>query len=107
MELLQGEDLSTRLKREGRLSMAEAAKIAIHVSKALRRAHDANIVHRDLKPSNIFIVHGGDEDEELIKVLDFGVAKIVSLGTVADDETKRGSLIGSPRYMSPEQARRN
>jgi serine/threonine protein kinase len=107
MELLQGEDLSTRLKREGRLSMAESAKVAIHVSKALRRAHDAGIIHRDLKPSNIFIVHGNDEDEELIKVLDFGVAKRLSLGSTNEDETKGGSLIGSPRYMSPEQARRN
>jgi eukaryotic-like serine/threonine-protein kinase len=108
MELLKGEDLSARLKREGRLSLEATAKIAIHVSKALRKAHEAGVIHRDLKPSNIFIVYAEeDEDEELVKVLDFGVAKLMTLGSADEDETKRGALIGSPRYMSPEQARRN
>ena len=108
MELLKGEDLSARLKREGRLSLEVAAKVAIHVSKALRKAHEAGVIHRDLKPSNIFIVYAEEEeDEEIVKVLDFGVAKRMTLGSADEDETKRGALIGSPRYMSPEQARRN
>ena len=102
MELLQGEDLGSRLRREGRLSVSAAAALLIPVCKALRRAHDAGIVHRDIKPSNIFIVR--DDDAEVVKVLDFGVAKFTLLrseGTL----TQAGALLGSPNYMSPEQVR--
>ena len=102
MELLTGEDLGERLKRRERLTPRETASIVTQVARALRRAADAGIVHRDLKPSNVFIV-AGDDDEELVKVLDFGIAKAPRLDTT--EQTSVGAIIGSPRYMSPEQAR--
>ncbi len=72
------------------------------VARALRRFAEAGIVHRDLKPSNLFIVRGEDEEGEIVKVLDFGIAKVPRLA--AGDSTRTGVMIGSPRYMSPEQA---
>lgn len=103
MEHLEGEDLSTRLKRETRLSLLAVDEIVRQVARVLRRAQEAGIVHRDLKPGNIFLV-SGEEDDESVKVLDFGVAKITR-ATSAEEMTKSGILLGSPRYMSPEQAR--
>jgi serine/threonine-protein kinase len=103
MECLHGEDLSARLNRETRLSHPAAVSIVSQVATVLRRAHEAGIIHRDLKPGNIFLVRG-DEDEEIVKVLDFGLAKIPR-STSGDEMTKTGMLLGSPRYMSPEQAR--
>jgi serine/threonine protein kinase len=104
MELLEGEDLSTRLSLRRRLPLEEVSRILAHVARALRRAHEAGITHRDLKPSNIFLARV--DDEEIIKVLDFGVAKLTQAGLLGDDGlTKAGTLLGSPGYMSPEQAR--
>ena len=103
MERLEGEDLSTRLKRETRLSLPAVDEIVRQVARVLRRAQEAGIVHRDLKPGNIFLVCGGDDDE-IVKVLDFGVAKIRK-SLSSEEMTKSGTLLGSPRYMSPEQAR--
>jgi eukaryotic-like serine/threonine-protein kinase len=102
MELLQGEDLGERLRRQRRLSLTAAAAVLGPVCKALRRAHEAGIVHRDLKPGNIFLAR--QDDEETVKVLDFGVAKVTDPGSGAA-ATKAGSLVGSPNYMSPEQVR--
>jgi serine/threonine-protein kinase len=102
MELLQGEDLGERLRRERRLSLPAVAAVLVPVCRALRRAHDAGIVHRDLKPGNIFLAR--QDDEESVKVLDFGVAKVTDPGSGAS-ATKDGSLVGSPNYMSPEQVR--
>jgi len=104
MEYLQGEDLCARLNRETRLSFEVTAEIVVQVARALRRAHEAGIVHRDLKPGNVFLVRGEDDDEEIVKVLDFGLAKIPR-SNAPDEMTKTGTLLGSPRYMSPEQAR--
>src|SRR4030081_3888762 len=73
MELLDGEDLGKRLTRVGRLPAPELLQIVTQVCRALLRAHSLGIVHRDLKPDNIFIVH--DDDREIAKVLDFGIAK--------------------------------
>ncbi len=101
MELLQGEDLGARLRRLKRLTLAEAVSIAVQVGKALRRAHEAGIVHRDLKPANLFLTRV--ENDEIVKVLDFGIAK--ETGCPAGDTTKTGAVMGSPHYMSPEQAR--
>jgi serine/threonine protein kinase len=104
MELLQGEDLNARLTREGRLPVAAAVHIVHQVAKVLRRAHETGIIHRDLKPGNIFLV-ASDDDEVIVKVLDFGVAKATKALGPHSDPTKSGTLVGSPRYMSPEQAR--
>src|SRR5262249_8613514 len=101
MELLNGEDLGARLSREGRLSLLMTVDIVHQIAKALRRAHAAGVVHRDLKPSNVFLARSGDDQDEVVKVLDFGVAKVSSLGSV-DDVTRTGTMVGSPRYMSPE-----
>ncbi|MFT3772260.1 MAG: protein kinase [Minicystis sp.] len=102
MELLQGEDLSNRLARRGRLGVRETVGLVTHVGRALARAGAEQIVHRDLKPSNIFIARG--DDHEIIKVLDFGVARVPQ-PEGHHDTTVNGALVGSPRYMSPEQAR--
>jgi serine/threonine-protein kinase len=100
MELLDGEDLGSRLKQEGRLSLTATAAIASQACKGLRRAHETRIIHRDLKPGNLFLQR--QDDEEIVKILDFGLAKVIS-PTPTGDETKTGLLMGSLRYMSPEQ----
>ncbi|MEB2312466.1 MAG: protein kinase [Sorangiineae bacterium] len=105
MELLEGESLATRLKRVGRLSPAETSRIITHVARAVGRAHDAGVVHRDLKPENVFLVR--NEDAEIAKVLDFGVAKIDAGKMDGSNMTRTGSLLGTPFYMSPEQAQGN
>ena len=103
MELLSGETLAQLLKRRRRLDTHEAARIARDVARALAAAHTIGIVHRDLKPPNIFLHSPDGEEPAIVKVLDFGVAKNVAL----DDglRTGLGELVGSPAYMSPEQAR--
>ncbi|XXX72782.1 protein kinase [Sorangium sp. So ce134] len=104
MELLRGEDLSRRLRRVRRIPLAAAARIALQTGKALRRAHESGLVHRDLKPGNLFLARVDDE-EEIVKVLDFGIAKQLSGKLLSGETTKTGELLGSPFYMSPEQAR--
>jgi serine/threonine-protein kinase len=101
MELLQGEDLGARLRRTPRLGLAETVTIFVQAAKALRLAHEAGIIHRDLKPGNIFLARS--DDEEVVKLLDFGVAKAVT--NLLEETTRTGELLGSPGYMSPEQAR--
>ena len=100
MELLLGEHLGERLRREGRLWLPDAVAIVLQVAKALRRAHEAGVVHRDLKPANVFLSRV--DDDEIVKLLDFGIAK-----SDRDDGevTKTGVVLGSPSYMSPEQVR--
>ncbi len=107
MELLLGEPLDKRLERLGRLTLPETARIIGHVSRALQRAHDAGIIHRDLKPENIFLVRSPDDDDEIAKVLDFGIAKIKAPPGEEglSSSTKTGAVLGTPYYMSPEQAR--
>ncbi|MBL8622627.1 MAG: serine/threonine protein kinase [Myxococcales bacterium] len=102
MELMDGEPLAARLKRVGRLTVAQAATIARQVATALAAAHRAGIVHRDLKPDNVFLV----PDEEVaggerVKLLDFGIAKLAAPG--AASRTTTGAIMGTPLYMSPEQ----
>ena len=106
MELLDGENLAQRLRRLGKLGSGDTARIVTHIGRAMARAHEANIVHRDLKPENVFLIR--NEDEEIAKVLDFGVAK-VSVGALGQDgtRTRTGSILGTPYYMSPEQAQGN
>ncbi len=104
MELVEGEDLKAMLAREKRLSIEDTARIVVQVAKALHAAHQAGIVHRDLKPGNIFLAQ--EHDEVTARVFDFGVAKAMTdLGEGTDsDMTGEGQLLGTPRYMSPEQA---
>ncbi|HYP88100.1 MAG TPA: protein kinase [Polyangiaceae bacterium] len=105
MELLEGENLAQRIKRLKRLSPQETARVLTHIGRAIGRAHDAGIVHRDLKPENVFLVH--NEDEEIAKVLDFGVAKVERHALEEGTRTRTGSILGTPFYMSPEQAQGN
>jgi serine/threonine-protein kinase len=115
MELVAGQDLFEVLVRERRLSQARAARIVVQVGEALEAAHRHGVVHRDLKPENVMLIRDPvDPDAEVVKVLDFGIAKLLqgerSSGDVlrgrADSViTLVGTVIGTPEYMSPEQAR--
>jgi serine/threonine-protein kinase len=98
MEYLEGDDLWMRLQRVGRLSPGDTYVIASQIARGLCRAHGAGIIHRDLKPENVFLAKEGDET--IVKLLDFGIAK----WTVSPFDEGDG-LIGTPEYMSPEQAR--
>jgi eukaryotic-like serine/threonine-protein kinase len=102
MELLEGEDLGKRIQRAGRLHPAELNTVLAQVCRALGKAHTLGIVHRDLKPDNIFLVR--DDDREIAKVLDFGIAKSKSSDLVTGSNTRTGAMLGTPYYMSPEQA---
>ncbi len=102
MELLEGEDLAQRLVRDRRISLPAAATVAVHIGRGLRRAHEAGLVHRDVKPQNIFLARV--DGEEVAKLLDFGVAKVLDPGGDGD-ATQTGALLGSVHYMSPEQVR--
>jgi serine/threonine-protein kinase len=98
MELLEGETLEERLQRMRVLPPNQVANIMTHVARAVAKAHEAGVIHRDLKPGNIFLVK--NDDEEMAKVLDFGIAKFARGGARA---TQAGTAIGTPTYMSPEQ----
>jgi serine/threonine-protein kinase len=102
MELLTGEDLRARLRREGRLDVEAALRIATQVLKALRQAHAAGIVHRDLKPDNVFLCRRDDEPA-FVKIVDFGISKLQQ-GPGVDTLTHKGAVLGTAFYMSPEQA---
>ncbi len=107
MELLVGEPLDHRIDKRGRLSLGETARTLSQVCRAVARAHGAGIIHRDLKPENIFLVRSSEDDDEIAKVLDFGIAKIKAPPgeTWPTSSTKTGAVLGTPYYMSPEQAR--
>ena len=108
MEYLQGEDLSKRLRRVGELPVSLSLNFVKQVAKALGAAHQAGIVHRDLKPDNLFLVRAvGVEKVERVKILDFGVAKLVSQEHGSLSKTQTGTVIGTPPYMSPEQCKGN
>jgi serine/threonine protein kinase len=105
MELLAGETLRDTLEREKKLPLEQAASILLPVAAAVGSAHALGIVHRDLKPENIFLVRG-TRPGETVKVLDFGVAKLLASdgeGPETDAITGTGSVIGTPCYMAPEQ----
>lgn len=97
MELLRGETLQEHLRAHGRLSPAQVLALATQLTRGLSTAHEAGVIHRDLKPSNIFLVRNGDES--LCKLLDFGVARCSE-----SNRTQTGDFVGTPRYVSPEQA---
>jgi serine/threonine-protein kinase len=102
MEYLEGESLRERLQREGRLSVAAAVEITRQVAAALAEAHAKGIIHRDLTPANIFL-STDEAGQEQVKILDFGVAKIMDAPLEGCAATPIGSLLGTPAYMSPEQ----
>ncbi len=102
MELLHGESLGGTVKRRGKVNPVRAVQTLLPITEALLAAHELGIVHRDLKPDNIFLARGaGDRLEP--KVLDFGIAKLDQ--KAAPNLTSVGTVLGSPAYMSPEQAR--
>jgi hypothetical protein len=102
MELLEGEDLRARLARQGMLDLPEVVALAAQVGRALTKASALGLVHRDLKPANLFLVP--DDGGDLVKVLDFGLAKTTGPLSSGDPRTESGVLLGTPFYMSPEQA---
>jgi serine/threonine-protein kinase len=118
MELLVGDDLYVLLERQGSLTQARAVRILIDVCDALMVAHELGIVHRDLKPENIMVIADPDQPSgERVKVLDFGIAKLLAADAIAEEQgdgrdprldpasavTRAGTFIGTPAYMSPEQ----
>src|SRR5215831_21397407 len=103
MELLRGEDLSRVLHANGPLPISEAVDYVLQACHAIAEAHGLGIVHRDLKPSNLFLTRRSD-GSPLIKVLDFGVSKIAA-AEGRNDLTCSNAVLGSPVYMSPEQAK--
>ncbi|MCA9654655.1 MAG: serine/threonine protein kinase, partial [Myxococcales bacterium] len=104
MELLLGEDLSSRLKRVGRMSWSQSRWILVQIVRALHAAHSQGIIHRDIKPANCFLL-AGVEGQELVKVLDFGIAKLDQLEADERPLTGTSEILGTPSYMAPEMAR--
>jgi serine/threonine-protein kinase len=102
MELLNGRDLRTELKKRGALPAGEVVLYLKQVARALDKAHDKGIVHRDLKPANMHVVKR-DDGTPLVKVLDFGIAKLTD--DAAQELTMAGQVFGTRWYMAPEQAR--
>ncbi len=103
MPLLQGETLAALLERQFRLDVPLAAQIGRDVARALSAAHEKSIIHRDLKPANIFLHNEPGAEGAVVKVLDFGIGK--NLSVEESVATVAGGLMGSPAYMSPEQVR--
>ena len=105
MELLEGRTLRDVLAKEAPLDAARSVSLMMQISAAVAAAHEAGIIHRDLKPANIFIVQRA-EVPAVVKVLDFGIAKLAAESLEEDEPmtlTQFGAMIGTPRYMSPEQ----
>jgi serine/threonine protein kinase len=105
MEYLRGEPLDKRLDRVGRIPPKDTARIIMQVSRALAKAHASGIVHRDLKPENVFLVWDDEDGADVAKVVDFGIAKFTDNQLANSSATRTGSVLGTPYYMSPEQAR--
>ncbi len=108
MEFLEGEDLADRIHRQRSVSMTEGINIARQTLQSLQEAHELGIIHRDLKPENIFLTQMGD-DEDFVKILDFGIAKLATHHPDTEPKdgrslTVQGNTVGTPAYMSPEQA---
>ena len=102
MEFVEGEPLTAMIEREGALPLAQATAIFKQTADALQAAHDLGIVHRDLKPDNIMVAKNRDGGD-LVKVVDFGIAKAVGGDDAGQKVTKTGLVVGTPEFMSPEQ----
>ena len=107
MEYLEGQSLGARMVQGGRLSLRATLEIADQAASAVGAAHAKGIIHRDLKPDNFFLTPDPHwPGRERLKVLDFGIAKLARRPpTAADVQTRTGAILGTPRYMSPEQCR--
>jgi serine/threonine-protein kinase len=107
MEYLTGADLANVLAREARLPVDTAVRIALQAARGLSKAHEAGVVHRDLKPANIFLC-ASEDDQLMVKILDFGISKVVESSRARSGPglklTRDGMVVGTPQYMSPEQA---
>ncbi len=102
MDYLEGRSLSEEIKNYKRIDPTRCIHIFLQVCSALAHAHDQRIVHRDLKPSNVMLIQS-DDDSDYVKVVDFGIAKILMEGSESLKLTATGDVFGSPYYMSPEQ----
>ncbi|HTL34778.1 MAG TPA: serine/threonine-protein kinase [Kofleriaceae bacterium] len=102
MEALEGEPLGARLERDKRIPWQEALVIVRGVLAGLRHAHDKGVVHRDIKPDNIFLAY--KDGETIVKILDFGIAKLYAGNADDPASTRAGLTVGTPAYLSPEQA---
>ena len=103
MEYLEGQDLGQVVRAEGALAWSRVRDILVQICRALRAAHDKGIVHRDMKPENIFLIHR-EGRPEFVKILDFGIAKIMGVDANGPRLTRTGMIFGTPEYMAPEQA---
>ena len=106
MEYLDGRDLESALAAEGPQPIGRVAAIGVQVASALHAAHSKGIVHRDIKPANIFLARD-ETGAERVKVLDFGIAKLMAGDTDSGARTAAGHIVGTPEYMAPEQAQAN
>jgi len=104
LEFLDGEPLSKRIQNAGRMAPREVAPLARQMLKGLGAAHAAGIVHRDLKPDNIFILKEKAGQPDFVKIIDFGISKFQPLAGDGMKMTRTGAVMGTPYYMSPEQA---
>ncbi len=104
MEFLDGEPLSARIQRKGRIEPRELAGLAKQVLAGLGAAHAAGIIHRDLKPDNIFILKEKAGHPDYVKIIDFGISKFQAMAGDQMHMTRTGTVMGTPYYMSPEQA---
>jgi serine/threonine-protein kinase len=106
MDYLEGETLDARIRALGQLPIVMAVDIASQIAAGVSVAHGAGIIHRDLKPDNVFLVRDPVRSgADLVKLLDFGIAKLLHLGTNPPGATKTNAVFGTPLYMSPEQCR--
>jgi serine/threonine-protein kinase len=102
MEFIEGNDLASVIASEAPMKVARALSIASRVAQALTAAHASDIIHRDLKPANVLLTHVGPV-ADFVKILDFGISKIMRYGDTAQTLTGAGQVVGTPRYMAPEQ----
>jgi serine/threonine protein kinase len=102
MEYLQGTRLSDVIRRDGPLEISRAVRLATQISEGLNVAHVNGVIHRDIKPDNVMVF--GSRGAEEIKLMDFGIARMMDAGTTTSNLTRAGVIMGTPAYMAPEQA---